>query len=47
MASLAILTGSAGVTQMPKMPGTKVKVVTTKAVVIVMVIGRSVVGPML
>ena len=54
VASLAILLGSSGVTQMPKMPGPKVRVVATntmdvKAVVVVMVmfIGRLVAGPIL
>ena len=56
MASLAILLSSAGVTHMHKMPGSKVRVVATKAVairamvmvmVVVVVVGRPMVEPML
>ena len=53
VASLAILLSSAGVTQMHKMPGPKVRVVVTKAVAIivmvmlmVMSVGRPIIGPM-
>ena len=53
VASLAILLGSSGVTQMPKMPGPKVRVVATKdmaimsiVVTMVMVVVRPVVRPM-